>query len=85
LIFQGKSRKNQSGERAFVIVTCCLLLDGDWNNGVLPAPFPMTGAAYDIERNFRLKLSLETWQFSYANADNHKSDVSAHVGVVGSF
>ena len=42
------------------------------------------GLAYDIERNFRLKLSLETWQFSYADADNHKNDVSAHVGVVGS-
>lgn len=43
------------------------------------------GLAYDVERNFRLKLSLETWQFSYADADNHKNDASAHAGVVGSF
>jgi hypothetical protein len=43
------------------------------------------GAAYAIERNFRIKLSTELWQFSDADADGRQVELSFHLGAVGSF
>ncbi len=43
------------------------------------------GLAYALDRNFRVKTSVETWQFSYVDDNNRKNDVSTHLGVVGSF
>lgn len=43
------------------------------------------GLAYAIDHNLRIKSSIETWQFSYPDENNHKSDISSHLGLVGSF
>jgi hypothetical protein len=42
------------------------------------------GVAYAIERNLRLKGSVELWEFSYREA-GHADELSVHVGAVGSF
>ena len=41
--------------------------------------------AYALERNFRLKGSVELWQFSYADASGRTTDLGFHFGAVGSF
>jgi hypothetical protein len=41
--------------------------------------------AYAIERNFRVKASLELWEFSYADADGRETELSVHLGAVWSF
>jgi len=41
--------------------------------------------AYSFERNFRLKGSVELWEFSYADADGRETELSFHLGAVGSF
>jgi hypothetical protein len=43
------------------------------------------GLAFAIERNFRLKGSAETWQFNDPDAAGRRSDVSFHLGAVGTF
>jgi hypothetical protein len=43
------------------------------------------GFAYALERNFRLKVSGELWQFNYADELGHKTALGAHFGAVGSF
>jgi hypothetical protein len=42
------------------------------------------GLAYAIERNFRLKGSVEVWEFSYRDA-GRDAELSFHLGAVGSF
>jgi hypothetical protein len=41
--------------------------------------------AYALERNFRLKGSVELWEFSYADLAGHETALSFHLGAVGSF
>jgi hypothetical protein len=41
--------------------------------------------AYALERNFRLKGSVEMWEFSYPDPANRSAELSFHVGAVGSF
>ena len=41
--------------------------------------------AWALERNFRLKGSVELWEFSYADSTGRKSELSFHLGAVGSF
>ncbi len=41
--------------------------------------------AYALERNLRLKGSIELWEFSYADADGRENELSFHLGAVGSF
>jgi hypothetical protein len=43
------------------------------------------GLALALERNFRLKGSIELWQFSYADAVGRETELSFHLGAVGSF
>jgi Phosphate-selective porin O and P len=43
------------------------------------------GLAYALERNFRLKVSGELWQFSYPDEFGHKTALGFHFGAVGSF
>jgi hypothetical protein len=43
------------------------------------------GLAYGIERNLRLKTSVEYYQFSEADLSGNKRDVALHVGVSGTF
>lgn len=43
------------------------------------------GFAYALERNFRLKVSGELWQFSYPDELGHKTALGVHFGAVGSF
>jgi len=43
------------------------------------------GLAYALERNFRLKVSGELWQFSYPDELEHKTALGLHFGAVGSF
>ena len=43
------------------------------------------GLALALERNFRLKGSVELWQFSYADAVGRETELSFHLGAVGSF
>jgi hypothetical protein len=43
------------------------------------------GLAYSIERNIRLKLSGECYQWTDRDADGHKLDIALHAGVVGTF
>jgi hypothetical protein len=43
------------------------------------------GLAYALERNFRLKVSSELWQFSYPDELGHKTALGLHFGAVGSF
>jgi hypothetical protein len=42
-------------------------------------------AAYALDRNFRLKGSVELWEFSYADASGRDNELSFHLGAVGSF
>jgi hypothetical protein len=63
-------------------------------NGV-PVQSPLTdrssvvretlGLALALERNFRIKGSIELWEFSYADAVGRETELSFHLGVVGSF
>jgi len=41
--------------------------------------------AYAIERNFRLKGSVELWEFSYNDLAGRETELSFHLGAVGSF
>jgi hypothetical protein len=41
--------------------------------------------AYEVERNFRFKGSVELWEFSYADLAGREAELSFHVGAVGSF
>ena len=60
-----------------------------------PAQSPLTyrssvvretlGLALALERNFRIKGSIELWEFSYADAVGRETELSFHLGVVGSF
>ncbi len=60
-----------------------------------PEPNPMTyrssvlretlALAYALERNLRLKGSVEFWEFSYADAAGRQTELSFHLGAVGSF
>jgi hypothetical protein len=43
------------------------------------------GLAYAVERNLRLKTSVEYYEFSDRDADGHKDDVAIHAGVTGTF
>ena len=43
------------------------------------------GFAYALERNLRLKVSGELWQFSYPDQLGHKNALGVHFGAVGSF
>ncbi len=43
------------------------------------------GLALALERNFRLKGSAELWEFSYADAAGRQTELSFHLGAVGSF
>jgi len=38
-----------------------------------------------VERNLRLKASLELWQFRDRDEDSWRSLTSGHLGAVGSF
>jgi hypothetical protein len=42
------------------------------------------GLAYAVERNFRLKGSVEVWEFSYRD-QGRDAELSVHIGAVGSF
>jgi hypothetical protein len=60
-----------------------------------PEPNPMTyrssvlretlALGYSLERNFRLKGSVELWEFSYADAAGRETELGFHFGAVGSF
>jgi hypothetical protein len=41
--------------------------------------------AYTVERNLRIKGSLELWEFSYADPSGRETELSFHLGAVGSF
>jgi hypothetical protein len=41
--------------------------------------------AYALDRNFRLKGSVELWEFSYRDSTGREDEVSFHMGAVGSF
>lgn len=41
--------------------------------------------AWAFERNFRLKGSVELWEFSYADSTGRETELSFHLGAVGSF
>jgi hypothetical protein len=43
------------------------------------------GLGLALERNFRLKGSIEVWQFSYRDAVGRETELSFHLGAVGSF
>ena len=43
------------------------------------------GLAYVVERNIRLKLSGEYYEWTDKDADGHQTDVAVHAGVVGTF
>ncbi len=43
------------------------------------------GLAYGIERNLRLKTSVEYYQWSEGDAAGNRRDVALHLGVAGSF
>jgi hypothetical protein len=43
------------------------------------------GFAYAIERNLRLKTSAEVWRWSDGDESGRRSDVSFHLGAVGTF
>jgi hypothetical protein len=69
-------------------------VDGLYRVGNVLAGSPLTdkasvvretlGLAYAIERNFRLKGSVEVWEFSYRD-QGRDAELSVHVGAVGSF
>lgn len=40
---------------------------------------------YALDRNFRLKGSVEVWEFSYADSSGRQNQLSFHLGAVGSF
>jgi hypothetical protein len=41
--------------------------------------------AWALERNFRIKGSVELWEFSYADSTGRETELSFHLGAVGSF
>jgi hypothetical protein len=41
--------------------------------------------AVSVERNFRFKGSVELWEFSYADPAGRETELSFHLGAVGSF
>jgi hypothetical protein len=43
------------------------------------------GLAYAVERNLRLKASVEYYQYSDRDANGHNDDVAIHAGVTGTF
>ncbi len=43
------------------------------------------GTAIGIERGLKVKLSAEAWKFSDADANNKKTDVAVHLGVIGTY
>lgn len=63
--------------------------------GTIPVQSPLTyrssvvretlGLGLALERNFRLKGSIELWQFSYRDAVGRDTELSFHLGAVGSF
>jgi hypothetical protein len=69
-------------------------VDGMYRAGNVRAASPLTdkssvvretlGLAYAIERNLRLKASVELWEFSYQDS-GRDAEFSAHLGAVGSF
>jgi hypothetical protein len=70
-------------------------VDGMYRVGNLPVGSPLTykstvlretlGLAYAIERNFRFKGSVELWQFSHTSDASRDTELSFHLGAVGSF
>jgi len=44
-----------------------------------------SGLAYALDRNFRLKASMELWEFSDPDATGRRLELSLHFGGVGSF
>jgi hypothetical protein len=72
------------------------LVDPDSFGNVPPGPPALSstswvvretlGLAYSVERNIRIKLSGETYEWSDPDpVDQHKTDVAIHTAVVGSF
>jgi hypothetical protein len=69
-------------------------VDGLYRAGNVPAASPLTdkssvvretlGLAYAVERNLRLKGSVEVWEFSYRDT-GHQDELSFHLAAVGSF
>jgi hypothetical protein len=43
------------------------------------------GTSYAFERAFRLKVSVELWQWSDADEEGKKLDVGLHTAFVGTF
>jgi hypothetical protein len=43
------------------------------------------GLAYAVERNLRLKTSVEYYQYSDRDVNGHMDDVAIHAGVTGTF
>jgi hypothetical protein len=56
--------------------------DLSYRSGVLRETL---GFAYAIERNIRLKLSGEYYEWTDKDVDGHQDDVAVHAGVVGTF
>ncbi len=69
-------------------------VDGLYRVGNVPVGSPLNekssvvretlGLAYAVERNLRLKGSVELWEFSYRDA-GRDAELSVHLGAVGSF
>jgi len=53
-----------------------------YESSVLRETFALACA---LERNFRLKGSVELWEFSYADSAGRQTELSFHLGAVGSF
>jgi hypothetical protein len=58
------------------------ITDLSYRSGVLRGT---VGFAYAIERNIRLKLSGEYYEWTDKDVDGHEFDVAVHAGVVGTF
>ncbi|HEY5961183.1 MAG TPA: hypothetical protein VIV60_31715 [Polyangiaceae bacterium] len=43
------------------------------------------GIAYAVDGNLLCKASIESWQFSYPDANHHQNELTLHLGAVGSF
>jgi hypothetical protein len=43
------------------------------------------GLILSVERNLRFKSSVELWEFSDPDARGHRTEISAHLGAVGTF
>jgi hypothetical protein len=56
--------------------------DLSYRSGVLRETL---GLAYAVERNIRLKLSGEVYEWTDRDASGHKNDVAVHAAVVGTF